>query len=106
LAGPVKSEFPAGFSLLLNPPAKVDSGPVLTPGKAFDWSLTYDPAAAAGRGEIRVTLGKESVTLALKPGQKAEGATFDRFGLFTSTAGGQMVKIYLDDLAYTAAAAR
>ena len=45
------------------------------------------------------------MTLSLKPGQKAEGASFDRFGLFTSTAGGQMVKIYLDDLTYTARAA-
>lgn len=82
---------------------KVDQGPVLTPGKLFDWSLIYDPAANDGHGEMRVTLGKESVTLALKPGQKAQGASLDRFGLFTSTAGGQMVKIYLDDLKYTAA---
>jgi len=71
---------------------------VLAVGKVFDWSLVYDPAANDGRGEMRVTLGTESVTLALKPGQKAEGATLDRFGLFNSTAGGQMVKIYLDDL--------
>ncbi|MCX6910302.1 MAG: hypothetical protein NTY01_19975 [Verrucomicrobia bacterium] len=81
---------------------KVDQGPVLTPGKVFDWSLIYDPAANGGNGEMRVTLGHESVTLALKPGQKAQGASLDRFGLFTSTAGGQMVKIYLDDLEYSA----
>jgi len=80
----------------------VKQGPVLTPGKVFDWSLIYDPAANGGNGEMRVTLGQESVTLALKPGQKAQGASLDRFGLFTSTAGGQMVKIYLDDLKYTA----
>jgi hypothetical protein len=82
---------------------KVDQGPVLTPGKVFNWSLVYDPAAAGGNGELRVTLDGESVTLPLKPGQKAEGAKLDRFGLFTSTTGGQMVKIYLDDLKYTAA---
>lgn len=81
---------------------KVDEGPVLTPAKVFDWSLIYDPVANDNNGELRVTLGKESVTLALKPGRKAEGATLDRFGLFTSTTGGQMVKIYLDDLKYTA----
>jgi hypothetical protein len=51
---------------------------------------------------MRVTLGKDSVALPLKPGQKAKGASLDRFGLFTSTAGGQMVKIFLDDLQYTA----
>ncbi len=84
---------------------KVEKGPVLTPGKLFDWSLIYDPAANGGQGEMRVTLGTQSVTLALKRGQKAKGAQLDRFGLFTSTAGGQMVKIYLDDLSYTAAPA-
>jgi hypothetical protein len=81
---------------------KVEQGPVLTPGKVFDWSLTYDPEANGGNGEMRVTLGKESVTLPLKPGQRGQGASLDRFGMFTSTIGGQMVKIYLDDLKYTA----
>src|SRR6185436_4142939 len=80
---------------------KVEHGPVLTPAKLFDWSLTYDPSANSGNGEIRVTLGDESVILPLKPGQKAQGASLDRFGLFTSTIGGQMVKIYLDQLTYT-----
>jgi hypothetical protein len=83
---------------------KVEQGPVLTPGKNFDWSLNYDPAANGGNGEIRVTLGDKSVTLALKPGQKAHGAILDRFGVFNSTIGGQMVKIFLDDLSYSAAA--
>lgn len=91
------------FATAKGAPGKVDKGPILTPGKVFDWSLVYDPAASGGNGELRVTLGSESATLALKPGQKAHGANLDRFGLFTSTAGGQMVKIYLDDLEYTAA---
>jgi hypothetical protein len=85
---------------------KTEHGPVLTPGKVFDWSLAYDPAANGGLGEIKVTLGKESVTLPLKRGLKAEGATLDRFGLFTSDIGGQQVKIYLDDLKYTAGRAQ
>jgi hypothetical protein len=81
---------------------KVEQGPVLKPGTVFDWSLVYDPAANGGLGELRVTLGPESATLPLKPGWKKEGATLDRFGLFTSQVGGQMVKIFLDDLSYTA----
>lgn len=85
---------------------KVEKGPLLTPGKNFDWSLVYDPTANGGLGEITATLGGESAILKLKPGQKAAGATFDRFGLFSSTIGGQMVKAYLDDLSYTAAAAQ
>jgi hypothetical protein len=80
----------------------IKRGPLIIPGKAFDWSLVYDPAANAGNGEMRVTLGTETVTLALKPDQKNQGASLDRFGFFTSTTGGQMVKIYLDDLKYTA----
>jgi hypothetical protein len=85
---------------------KVDQGPVLALGKVLAWSLVYDPADNDGNGAVRVTLGTEAVTLALKPGQKAEGASLDRFGLFNSTAGGQMVKIYLDDLTYTSRQAR
>lgn len=81
---------------------KVESGPILTPGKVFDWSLVYDPAANNGNGEMRVALGDEPVTLALKPDQRAQGAVLDRFGLFTSQTGGQMVKIFLDDISYTA----
>ncbi len=78
-----------------------NGGPVLEPNKSYDWSLVYDPAAESGRGAIRVTLGEESVTLVLKEGIKAQGARFDRFGLFTSKIGGQVVKIFLDDLKYT-----
>ncbi len=82
---------------------KVDTAPILQPGKSFDWSLVYDPAANGGHGEMTVKLGDKSVVLPLKPGLKAEGASFDRFGMFTSQAGGQMVRIFLDDLTYTAA---
>lgn len=78
------------------------TGPVLEPNKTYDWSLKYDPNAANGQGAIDVHLGDESTTLVLRKGIKANGATFDRFGMFTSTIGGQVVKIYLDDLQYTA----
>lgn len=84
------------------PGGKVEHGPTLTPGRVFDWSLSYDPAANDGRGQMRVTLGMETVTLDLKPGVRQQGARLDRFGLFTNNIGGQLVKIYLDDLRYTA----
>src|SRR5207237_10816508 len=79
------------------------AGPVLAPGKVYDWSLVYDPAAEGGNGAVTVTLGAESVTLPLKKGIRTQGASFDRFGLFTSNIGGQIVRIYLDDVKYTAA---
>jgi hypothetical protein len=81
---------------------KTDQGPVLVPGKVCEWSLVYDPAAESRRGAIRVTLANESVTLHLKPGFKDQGASFDRFGLLTSHTGGGLVRIFLDDLDYTA----
>jgi hypothetical protein len=80
---------------------RAKTGPVLVPEKVYEWTLRYDPAGNAGSGVVRVTLGQESVTLDLKPGDKLQGALFDRFGLFTSTIGGQMVRVYFDDLKYT-----
>jgi hypothetical protein len=86
-------------------PARVSvesrEGPVLVPRQVFPWKLVYDPDAAGGQGAIRATLGTESVTLPLKPGDKAKGATLDRFGLFTTHIGGNFVCVYFDDLTYT-----
>jgi hypothetical protein len=78
-------------------------GPVITPQEVFQWKLVYDPASNGGKGAIEATLGDESVTLPLKDGDKAKGASFDRFGLFTAHRGGSFVRIYFDDLKYTAA---
>ncbi len=81
---------------------KIGQGPVLIPGTVYEWSLVYDPTANGGQGAMQVTLGKETVTLVWKKGLRAQGARFDRFGLFTASAGGQLVRIFLDDLKYTA----
>jgi hypothetical protein len=83
--------------------AQAAAGPVLTQGKVHEWSLVYDPTADGGNGAVTITLDRESVTLPLKKGLKGQGASFDRFGLFTPNVGGQIVRIYLDDLKYTAA---
>ena len=82
---------------------RAKSGPVITPGRVYQWSLVYDPAAEGGNGAVTVTLGNDSTTLPLKQGLRAEGGSFDRFGLFTPVIGGQVVRIYLDDLSYTTA---
>jgi len=76
-------------------------GPVLVPDKVYEWTLLYDPTANGGNGAMRVTLGQESVTLPLRKGHKAEEAHFDRFGLFSSSPGGSLLKVYFDDLKYT-----
>jgi hypothetical protein len=76
---------------------KLEKAPViLSDSKSRPWSLEYDPAAKI----VTVKLGDESATLKLKPFKGA--ATLDRFGFLTVSNGGQMVKIYLDDLTYTA----
>jgi hypothetical protein len=80
---------------------RLESGPVLVPGKRLDWSIAYRPDAAAGRGELSVNLGDTSATLQLKPQLKTEGADFNRFGLLTTGHGGQMVKMYIDDVEYS-----
>ena len=98
--------FQPAFTTAKGTKGHTEAGPVLSQGKVHNWSLTYDPAADDGKGALLVTLDSESTTLHFKKGMKAQGASFDRFGLFTSTAGGQMVKIYFDDLSYTTAPAR
>ena len=82
---------------------QAEKGPVMQPGKAMDFSIMYDPNANGGTGAITATLGGESVTHNLKPGQRAKlkDARLDHFGMFSIGPGGQIVKIFLDDLTYT-----
>lgn len=70
-------------------------------GKSHDWALEYSPAEANGKGQITVTLGKQSVKLPLADGHKAAGSRFDRFGLITTWVDGNGQTIYFDDLTYT-----
>ena len=68
------------------------------PGKRYEWTLEYDPAA----GAITFKLAGEAVTLPLKEGDKAKGALLDRFGVFNlQWANSKWCDVYLDDLTYT-----
>ncbi len=80
------------------------TGPVLVPGKAVHWTLLYDPEANGGAGAVQVTLEGKSATLNLKPEHRQQGARFEHFGLCSASPGGGMVKVFLDDLQYTATA--
>ena len=64
--------------------------------------MLYDPQGSNGNGSILATLGQAKVTLNLAPRHKKEGATFDRFGVLSVAPGGNLVRLYLDDLQYTA----
>lgn len=69
--------------------------------KVHDWTLSYEPAGAGGRGQITVRLDNHACTLALEPGAKSTGASFDRFGLCTPWIDGNSVTVFFDDLQYT-----
>lgn len=75
---------------------------LLQAGTAYEWSFVYDPVANKGNGQMRVTLDGKSATLDLKPGVKAQVKVLDRFGVASVGTGGGPVKVYLDDLQYSA----
>ena len=76
--------------------------PVIRPdGQVHRWSIEYAPEAAARSGSITVKFDESTHSLDVRPGHRAEGGVFDRFGLFNLQAGGHHVEIYIDDLAYT-----
>jgi hypothetical protein len=82
--------------------ANVRGSPRILPdGQSHDWSMTYDPAAAGGRGRMVVVLDGKSVALDLGADHKATGARFDRFGLVTTWIDGNGQQVYFDDLTYT-----
>lgn len=74
---------------------------ILPDGKAHDWEMRYDPAAAGGRGRIMVTLDGKAVSLELAAGAKGNGTRFDRFGLITTWIDGNGQRVYFDDVSYT-----
>lgn len=69
---------------------------------AHDWSLSYNPEGADGKGCITVTLDAQSCTLDLEAADRSRGASFDRFGICTSWIDGNSVTVFFDDLEYTA----
>ena len=70
-------------------------------GKTYEWRIEYDPKAADGKGELKVSLGGETAVLTLTPEARKQNAEFDRFGLAVYEGGGQWSKVFFDDLEYT-----
>ena len=72
-------------------------------GTSMEWTIAYDPAASAGRGEITISLDGRKRSITLEAGAKKEGANLDRFGLFNmQDNNGKHALVYLDDLIFTA----
>jgi len=67
-------------------------------GKRHAWSLAYDPSAAGGAGSITLTLDGAQHVLQLEAGHQAEGARFDRFGMFNQQTPGGALVVYCGNL--------
>jgi hypothetical protein len=75
-------------------------------GEWREFYMEYDPDGAAGRGQLKLQLGKDGsqVTYDLDEGAKGSDFSFDRFGLLTHRkGGGKPHAIYFDKLTYTVA---
>lgn len=73
------------------PPERAD-------GAVHEWSLSYDPEGAGGRGEITFVFDGESFVEPLIEGHKEQGAVFDRFGMLNQMTSGTYMDIYFDDV--------
>src|SRR5579862_7033891 len=72
-------------------PGKYRPTPIRKDGTRYHWALDYDPSANAGKGQFAFTIKSDSskpegfegkpFVVDLPDGFKADGATFDRFGL-------------------------
>jgi hypothetical protein len=107
----ISTDGPSREGFLFSPTYRIDGDgvgnastnqPHIYPdGKPHDWTLSYDPAGAWGRGEITVTLDKHVVRLPLAEGHKKQGARFNRFGIITTWIDGNSQTLYFDDLTFT-----
>jgi hypothetical protein len=55
--------------------------PIPTGTNDYPFSLNYDPNGGGGRGTVTATIGSYTSVMTLDSGHKADGATFNRFGI-------------------------
>ncbi|HZL88002.1 MAG TPA: hypothetical protein VFB96_06460 [Pirellulaceae bacterium] len=68
--------------------------------KCLKWKLSYDPRGNGGQGVVTATIGNDTAVCNLDASHKADGATFNRFGILNvmkSADSGS--EIWLDDVA-------
>jgi hypothetical protein len=93
-------DSPGGFAQIPDPSnGRLRFKGFATGSAVHRWSLRYDPDGNGGGGSIIVTLDDERAVCHLDPGHKADGATFNRFGLLnvmkSADGGGE---VWLDDV--------
>ncbi len=72
--------------------------PFLADGTRHNWTLSYDPNALDGQGQVTLQLDEQTHHLPLEPGHRAEGADFDRFGIWNVQVPGEGLEIYVSNL--------
>jgi len=90
---------PGGFATVRDPETGRLQFKGFASGKPHQWSLRYDPNGNGGTGSITVTMDDETAICHLDARHRADGATFNRFGLLNvvkSADGGGGV--WLDDM--------
>jgi hypothetical protein len=73
--------------------------------KSLKWSLSYDPQGNSGNGVVTATIGNDTAICNLDGSHKADGATFNRFGILNvmkSVDSGS--EAWLDDVSVQSAA--
>ena len=68
--------------------------------KSVRWSLTYNPKGNDGKGIVIATIGNDTAECKLDAGHKADGASFNRFGILNvmkSVDSGS--EVWVDDVA-------
>ena len=69
-------------------------------GAVHRWSLQYDPKGNNGRGVVTATIDGVTAVCHLADGHKADGATFNHFGLLNvMKSAGNGGELWLDDIA-------
>jgi hypothetical protein len=94
-------DSPGGFAMIDDPerPGRQQLRGFKSQGAVHTWTLDYDPDANDGRGRVTVSIDDQRAVCDLDPGHKADGATFNRFGLLSIPkhfdSGGE---VWLDDI--------
>jgi hypothetical protein len=90
---------PEGFSTRDKATGRTRQKEFAGKGAVHRWSLRYDPNGNRGAGVITATIGDQKAICHLAKGHKADGATFNHFGLLTvmksADTGGE---VWLGDL--------
>jgi len=87
-------DSPGGFATVKDPKTGRTSLRGFRTDAAHEWSIRCDPKGNKGGGSIAVTIDGETAVCHLSPGHRADGATFNRFGLMpvlkSAAAGGEV----------------